>query len=132
MNISQREVEEIVVLDLSGRLTAGDESAQLREKILEDVSAGHSQFLLNLKNLDFIDSTGLGTLVICYTKLQQKGGALKLVNLSRRHIELLVLTKLTTIFEVFNDEQTAINSFFPSREVKKFDILDFVKNQENS
>jgi anti-sigma B factor antagonist len=82
--------------------------------------------------VEFIDSTGLGAMVVCFTAVEKQGGALKLLNLSKRHIELLVLTKLTTIFEVFDDEQDAINSFFPDREVRRFDILNFVRGQENS
>lgn len=132
MNIAQREVEGIVILELRGRLVAGDDSTLLRETITANADAGRIQIVLNLQHLDFIDSTGLGTLVVCFTKLQQKGGTLKLAHLSKRHIELLVLTKLTTIFEVFDDEQAATNSFFPNREVKKFDILEFVKSQTES
>jgi len=85
---------------------------------------------LNLKEVDYIDSTGLGTMVICYTTLQKVGGNLKLLNLNRRNIELLLLTKLSTVFQIFGDEQDAINSFFPDREVKHFDILSFVKKQQ--
>jgi len=68
--------------------------------------------------------------VIGYTTLKKAGGALKVTNLSRRNIELLVLTKLSTVFEVFNDEQDAVNSFFPNREIRKFDILSFVQQNE--
>ena len=71
-------------------------------------------------------------MVMSFTTIQKLGGALKLLNLSKRHIELLVLTKLSTIFEVFDDEQDAINSFFPDREVHRFDILHFVKGQEKT
>jgi anti-sigma B factor antagonist len=64
------------------------------------------------------------------TALGKAGGTVKLLNLNRRNVELLVATKLTTIFEIFNDEQDAINSFFPGREIKQFDILEFVKTQK--
>jgi anti-sigma B factor antagonist len=67
-------------------------------------------------------------LVICATSLRKAGGALKLLNLNRRNIELLVMTKLATVFEIFADEQDAINSFYPDRKIKTFDILDFVQN----
>jgi anti-anti-sigma regulatory factor len=80
--------------------------------------------------VEYIDSTGLGSMVICFTTLQKAGGAMKLMKLNRRNIELLVLTKLSTVFEVFQDEQDAVNSFFPEREIKRFDILSFVKQQE--
>jgi anti-sigma B factor antagonist len=129
VNISQHEVEGVVVLELTGRLVAGDDCTLLRDAINTNADADRIQIVLNLQRLDFIDSTGLGTLVICYTRLQQKSGALKLACLSKRHIELLVLTKLTTIFEIFDTEQAAVNSFFANREVKKFDILEFVKSQ---
>ncbi|HXE05171.1 MAG TPA: STAS domain-containing protein [Bryobacteraceae bacterium] len=130
MNIAQRDVEGITILDLDGRLVAGSDSSSLRERVVELADRKRLNIILNLKRVEFIDSTGLGTMVMCFTGIQKQGGALKLLNLSKRHIELLVLTKLTTIFEVFDDEQDAINSFFPDREVRHFDILNFVKSQE--
>jgi len=67
--------------------------------------------------------------VICFTSLQKVGGGLKLCSLNRRNLELLLLTKLSTVFELYNDEQDAVNSFFPTREIKHFDILSFVQQQ---
>jgi anti-sigma B factor antagonist len=81
-----------------------------------------------MAEVDYIDSTGLGALVVCATSLRKKQGNVKLVNLSRRHIELLVMTKLATVFETYPDEQDALNSFYPDRENKTFDILDFVQH----
>jgi anti-sigma B factor antagonist len=127
--IAQRSREGITILDLRGRLIVGEPVTSLREKIRELSAAGNSNIVLNLEQVDYIDSTGLGALVVCFTTLQKAGGALKILNLSRRNIELLVLTKLSTVFEVFNDEQDAINSFFPNREIKRFDILSFVQEQ---
>ncbi len=69
-------------------------------------------------------------MVICYTSLQKTGGNMKLVNLNRRNIELLLLTKLSTVFELFGEEQEAVNSFFPEREIKHFDILSFVQQHK--
>ncbi len=129
LTIQEREREGICLLDLKGRLTVGEEVAQLRETLKSTNAAGHDRIILNLAQIDYIDSTGLGTLVICFTSMQKAGGSLKLLNLSRRNIELLILTKLTTVFELFNDEQDAVNSFFPDREIQKFDILNFVKQQ---
>jgi anti-sigma B factor antagonist len=80
--------------------------------------------------VDYIDSTGLGAMVVCYTTLRKSGGALKLLNLNRRNIELLVLTKLSTVFEIFSDEQDAVNSFFPDRAIQRFDILAFLERQQ--
>lgn len=127
--IEQREREGIIIFDLKGRITVGEEATMLREGLRELAAAGARKFILNLEGVDYIDSTGLGTLVVCFTSLRKLGGKLKLQNLNRRNIELLVLTKLTTVFEIFNDEQDAVNSFFPGREIKRFDILSFVKEQ---
>jgi len=129
LTIEQRTVEGITILDLKGRLIVGDGVAALREAVRALAQAGHVNIILNLHGVDYIDSTGLGSLVVCFTSLQRAGGALKILNLSKRNIELLVLTKLSTVFEIFNDEQDAINSFFPDREIKHFDILDFVQGQ---
>jgi anti-sigma B factor antagonist len=132
LDIQEREREGIVILDLKGRLVVGEPIAGLRERIRELSESGRNNVILNLQGVDYIDSTGLGGLVISYTTLKKAGGALKILNLSRRNIELLVLTKLSTVFEVFNEEQDAINSFFPNREIKKFDILAFVQQQNES
>ena len=128
--ITEREREGIKILDLSGRLTVGPAASQLRETISKLQAAGQTNLVLNLADVDYIDSTGLGTLVICFTGLQKAKGSLRLCNLNRRNLELLVLTKLSTVFELFNDEQDAVNSFFPNREIKKFDILSFVQQQQ--
>src|SRR5579863_4056457 len=129
LDIQTREKEGIAIFDLKGRLVVGDAS-QLRERVNEETAAGKLNIVLNLAGVDYIDSTGLGTLVICYTSLQKAGGALKLYNLNRRNIELLLLTKLSTVFHIFGEEQEAINSFFPEREIKHFDILSFVQQHK--
>ena len=130
LEIQQRDKENITILDLKGRLVAGEGAAALRETMRNVSAAGIKNLILNLKDVEYIDSTGLGTMVICFTSTKKDGGMVKLLNLNRRNVELLVLTKLTTVFELFNDEQDAINSFFPTREIKKFDILEFLKQQE--
>jgi anti-sigma B factor antagonist len=127
--IRESEREGISILDLKGRLTVG-EASTLRDRINERLAAGHKNVILTLQHVDYIDSTGLGSMVICFTTLKKAGGALKLVNPNKRNIELLLLTKLHTIFEVFSDEQEAVNSFFPDREIKRFDILSFVQAQK--
>lgn len=132
MDIQERAIEGIAIVDLSGRLVVGESVGVLREKIRELAAAGKTNVVLNLKEVDYIDSTGLGGMVICFTTLQKAGGALKILNVNRRNVELLVLTKLTTVFEIFNDEQDAVNSFFPNRETRKFDILAFVQQQRES
>ncbi len=130
MEIHRREKEGIAVLDMKGRLIVGEPATCLRETINQEVSQGQTKIILNLEDVDYIDSTGLGGMVICYTTLQKAGGTLKLLKLNRRNIELLLLTKLSTIFELFADEHDAINSFFPEREIKHFDILSFVQQQK--
>jgi len=129
IDIQTREREGIKILDLNGKLTVGGAS-DLRERVNEQLAAGSLQQILNLKDVDYIDSTGLGTMVICYMSVQKAGGALKLVNLNRRNLELVLLTKLSTVFPIFDDEQQAVNSFFPDREIKHFDILSFIQQQK--
>jgi anti-anti-sigma factor len=129
LEISESIREGVVILALKGRLTAG-ESTALREKVDQAIAAGHLNVLFDLTHVDYLDSTGLGGMVICYTTLKRHGGALKLVNPNKRNVELLALTKLHTIFEVFIDPQDAVNSFFPDREIKRFDILSFIQQQE--
>jgi anti-sigma B factor antagonist len=128
--IQQREREGIIVLDVKGRITVGAESGALRDKVAELNAAGRRNIILNLADVDYIDSTGLGALVISVTTVRKSGGNLKLLNLNRRNIELLVMTKLATVFEIFNDEQDAVNSFYPDRKIKAFDILDFVQHMK--
>ena len=131
LDIAESVREDVVILTLKGRLTLG-ESNQVREKIAALSAAGKHNVVVDLGGVDYIDSTGLGILVICFTSLKKQGGALKLVNPNKRNVELLLLTKLHTVFEVFNEDQDAVNSFFPDRQIKHFDILSFVQNQGDS
>jgi anti-sigma B factor antagonist len=131
LDIQQREHEGVTILDLKGRITVGPEAGALREKVAALNAAGPSSVVLNLKGCDFIDSTGLGALVMCATTLRRNEGNVKLLNLNRRNVELLIMTKLATVFEIFNDEQDAVNSFFPDRKIKTFDILSFVQEMKN-
>ncbi|HXS98251.1 MAG TPA: STAS domain-containing protein [Candidatus Limnocylindrales bacterium] len=130
LDIQRREREGIMILDLKGRVTVGPEASALREAITQLNDSGARQIILNLQAVDYIDSTGLGALVICATSLRKNNGNVKLENLNRRNIELLVMTKLATVFEIFNDEQDAVNSYYPDREIKSFDILNFVKQMK--
>jgi anti-sigma B factor antagonist len=130
LDIQQREHEGIAILDLKGRITMGEEAGALRAKVALLTGAGTINIIVNLAHVDYIDSTGLGALVMCATSQRKTGGALKLLNLNRRNIELLVMTKLATVFDLFTDEQDAINSFFPDRAIKTFDILSFVEQMK--
>jgi len=130
LDIEQREHEGIVILDLKGRITLGAEASALRDKVKELNDAGSRNVILNLAQVDFIDSTGLGALVMCATSLRRSHGNVKLLSLKRRTCELLVMTKLATVFEIFTEEQDAVNSFFPDREIKAFDVLSFVEGMK--
>jgi len=132
LEVRQREQEGVLILDLDGRITVGQEATRLRETLRELAGAGHLNLVLNLERVDYIDSTGLGALVMGFTSLRKAGGKLKLMNLSRRNIELLVFTKLETVFDIFDNERDAVNSFFPGREIKRFDILSFVQQETKS
>jgi anti-sigma B factor antagonist len=127
LEIEQREREGVIVLDLKGRITIGPEVSAFRgafERIVE----AEPRLILNMRGVDYIDSTGLGALVMCSTRLRSVQGTTKLIHMNRRNIELLVMTRIDAIFEVFDDETDAVNSFFPGREIKRFDILNFVQN----
>ena len=126
--ITVRTREGVAILKLRGRLTVG-ESNPVRERINQVLAAGHNNIVLDLKDTEYIDSMGLGGLVICFTAAKKAGGALKLLNLNKRNVELLALTRLHTVFETFAEETDAVNSFFPGREIKHFDILAFVQQQ---
>ena len=126
LEIASREREGITLFDMKGRLTAGEEVSAFREAF-EKAGGDGPKIILNLMHVEYIDSTGLGAMVMCSTNAKKSGGVVKLVHLNRRNMELLVLTKIDTIFEVFDDETDAVNSFFPGREIKRFDILSFVR-----
>ena len=128
LTINERDVEGVLILDLQGRLVAGESAGALRERTAKAATTEQKNVILNMKGVDYIDSSGLGTLVAAHSTLSRAGGGLALMNLSKRSAELLILTKLATVFRIFEDEKAAVDSFFPHREVRKFDILDFVKN----
>jgi anti-sigma B factor antagonist len=130
LEISKREKEGIAILDVRGKLIMGESATCLRESFSAALAAGTKNVILNLAEVDYIDSTGLGTLVMCHTKAEDQQGMVKLLNLTKRNIELLVLTKLTTIFDIFTDEQDAVNSFFPDRKIERFDILSFLQKNK--
>src|ERR1051325_7733871 len=121
--IERRDREGIAILDLKGRITMGDEVTSFRQTVKDLAAGGAQKLILNMQDVDYIDSTGLGAVVMCSSAFRNAGGVSKLLNLNRRNVELLVATKLATIFEIFDNEQDAVNSFFPGREIKGFDIL---------
>ena len=111
LKISDRQVGGITVLDLNGRLVLGDGTSGLRDKLKTLTSEGRKKILLNLKGLSYIDSSGLGALVGGYATVKGQQGDIKLVSLDGRVHDLLRVTKLLTVFEVFDDEGKAIASF---------------------
>ena len=129
LQLSQREKEGIYILDLDGSLTIGDSEMILRTTIVALAEAGVLNIILNLAGVTKIDEDGLSALVFCYARIIRSGGALRLLRI-RPDLSLMILTKLDTVFEVFTDEQDAVNSFFPGRAVRHYDILQWVQGQE--
>jgi anti-sigma B factor antagonist len=111
MKTSSRQVDGITILDLSGRITLGEGSIVLREAVKELSAQGQKQILLNLGNVTYIDSSGIGELVGAFTSIRNAGGDLKLLNLTKKVHDLLQITKLYTVFDVWDDEASAISSF---------------------
>ena len=119
------------MLDLKGRITMGAEASAFRAAWEEAAGQPGARLILNMRDVDYVDSTGLGAMVMCATRLRNSSGVAKLEHVNRRNIELIVMTKIDTIFEVFDDETDAVNSFFPGREIKRFDILSFVQQMRD-
>ena len=111
MTLTTRQVGDVTVIDANGRITLGEGSASFREKIRELSASGNKKVLLNLAEVNYIDSSGIGELVSGFTTVTNQGGAFKLLNLTKRVVDLLQITKLYTVFEVFDDEAAAIRSF---------------------
>jgi anti-sigma B factor antagonist len=111
MKITRRQVDGVTILDLNGRITLGDGEVVLRETIQDLAKEGDRRILLNLGNVPYIDSTGLGELVRAYTTMRKRGAEVKLLNLTKRIHDLLELTKLYTVFDVYEDEDSAIRAF---------------------
>jgi anti-sigma B factor antagonist len=111
MQITTREVSKVTILDLSGRITLGDETERLRNAVRELIAAGKKKIVLNLAHIDYIDSSGVGELVSSFTAVRNAGGDLKLLNLTRKVHDILNVTKLYTVFDVKEDEFTAVKSF---------------------
>jgi anti-sigma B factor antagonist len=111
MKVSNRQVNGITVLDLSGRITLGEGSVQLRDAVRELLGKGQKKILLNLADVSYIDSSGIGELVSAFTTVKNQGGELKLLSLTKKVHDLLQITKLYTVFDVNDDEAKAISSF---------------------
>jgi anti-sigma B factor antagonist len=114
LQIAEAETNGITVLTLSGRVTLGQESNQLRTKIKDILAQGKTRLILDLADISYIDSAGLGTLVAGYTSAQSQGASMKLANLTKKFNEQLHITKLVTVFEVYDSVDDAAKSFGPA------------------
>jgi anti-sigma B factor antagonist len=111
MKLKTRQVDGVTILDCSGRITLGEGSVQLRDAVRDLLSKGSKQILLNLGDVTYIDSSGIGELVSAFTTVRNQGGDLKLLNLTKKVHDLLQITKLYTVFDVKEDEASAVASF---------------------
>ena len=111
MEIVERTVNDVTVLDLKGKMTLGEGDELLKDKINSLLAAGKKKLLLNLESVPYIDSAGLGEVVRTYTTVSRQGGSLKLLNLTKRIEDLLSITKLLTVFDTFDSEAEAVNSY---------------------
>jgi anti-sigma B factor antagonist len=111
MQIEERIVNDVTILDLKGKITLGEGDEALKDKINSLVHQNRKKILLNLEDVPYIDSAGLGEIVRTYTTVSRQGGQLKLVNLTKRITDLLSITKLLTVFETFDTEPEALKSY---------------------
>jgi len=111
LKMQTREANGVVIINLSGQITLGDASAALREEIRDQLGHGYNKILLNLGEVTYIDSAGLGELTGSYMSVKNRGGALKLLHLTKRVHDLMQITKLYTVFDVYDDEKKGIASF---------------------
>lgn len=117
MQIEERTAGDIIILDITGKMTLGEGDEILKDKINSLVLDGHKKIVLNLAGVPYIDSSGLGEIVRTYTTVSRQGGSLKLLNLTKRITDLLAITKLLTVFETHDSEEDAVRSFSASARV---------------
>jgi anti-anti-sigma factor len=111
MKATVRNAGDVTVLDLDGKITIGGGDVQLRQLVEQSLDAGHTKLLLNLKAVTHVDSAGIGEMVGCYTTVTRRGGRMKLINLPAKINDLLQVTQLITVFDVFDNEAEAVSSF---------------------
>jgi anti-sigma B factor antagonist len=111
LSIATRQLDGVTILDLSGRITLGEGSVQLRDAIRDLISKGDKNILLNLGDVNYIDSSGLGELVSAFTTAKNQNAEVKLLNLTKKVKDVLQVTKLYTVFDIYDDEAHAIGSF---------------------
>lgn len=130
-DIDQREREGISILAPRGRLTIGEPVEAFRSRLESLLADGRSSIVLDLSGTEYIDSSALGCLVVAHKRSQEAGGIMAMFALNERNMDLMILTKLATVFQLFDDEASAVNSCFPGREAPRFDILDFVQKRKH-
>ena len=111
VKLTTRQVGDVTVIDAAGRITLGEGASTFRDTVRDLAASGHKKMLLNLAEVSYIDSSGIGELVSAFTTVSNQGGGLKLLNLTKRVKDLLQITKLYTVFEVFEDEASAVRTF---------------------
>ena len=111
LNMNERQAGDVTVLDMSGKITIGEGSVALRAAIRRLLEESKKRILLNLAGISYVDSSGIGELVSSYTAINKEGGQLKLLNLTQKIQDLLTITKLLTVFDVYDSEADALNSF---------------------
>lgn len=126
LKVNRREQDGISILELTGRLTFGPEDILLNDEIRHAIAARRVRLVIDLAEVDKIDSAGLGTLLYARAEVRRAGGSLALANLKPAHLKTLLVAKLETVFNVFGSEVDAINSFFSERQVPRYDLLELV------
>ena len=111
LNINERQAGDVTVLDMSGKITIGEGSVALRSAIRRLIEEGKKKILLNLSQVSYVDSSGIGEFVASFTAIGREGGQLKLLNLTQKIQDLLAITKLLTVFDTYDDEPSALNSY---------------------
>jgi anti-sigma B factor antagonist len=111
MTIDTRTVGDVTILDIHGKITIGEGSAEIRNKVRDLLQSGRKKILLNMGDVSYVDSSGIGELVSSFTTVTNAGGQLKLLQLTKKLQELLAITKLLTVFDTYNDEQEAVASY---------------------
>ena len=117
MQIEERAVGDVLILDVKGRITLGEGDELLKDKVNSLLNQGYKKIVLNLAEVPYIDSAGLGEIVRTYTTVSRQGGQMKLLNLTKRITDLLSITKLLTVFETYDNEADAVRSFSSSAKV---------------
>ena len=111
VTFQEREQDGVTIIDVSGKISLGSGNQELRDHLNNVLEAGKKKIVLNLGGLSYLDSSGVGTLVGCFTSAQNRGASLKLLNLTKKIQDLLSITKLLTVFDTFDNEQAAVESF---------------------